>query len=389
MKVSVSFIVRIFFLTALFVLAVGGCYNMRAMEGADEGNIGYLFIIFVYLVWMSSVLKTFLPNYVVYKPATPIILYAVFILWTIFPTMMSGQENMVYNLIFITLPGLVLISTYNTVLNYGYHKWHLALFCLMLGMFTVQYVMVFNFINIFDDDSGHLAVSYYTLYMLPLVFLCKSKTIRVVATIVATIVVLSSLKRSGVVAIVLAIFVYIIINQHVKKKLTPTAILSIIGLLLLFATFFIVFGSMGEETVFERFENIGNDNGSGRLVVWEMTTKMISRLDVGNLLIGEGYNSVVVNSPVNLSAHNDFLEVIYDYGLIGLALYVCAFLSVCYYTVKMIASKSVYAPSMAMLMVIYLIQSMISHIIIYYWASLFMLSFGYLIGNYQRDAGNR
>jgi len=389
MKVSVSFIVRIFFLSALIVLAVGGCYNMRAMEGADESTIGYLSVIFVYLLWLSSILKVFLPNYVVYKPAIPIILFAIFILWTIIPTMMSGQEGMIYNLFFITLPGVVLVTTYNTVLNYGSHKWHFAVFCVMLVMFTVQYVMVYNFINIFDDDSGHLAVSYYALYMLPLVFLCKSKTIRIVATIVATIVILSSLKRSGVVAIVVAIFVYIIINQHVKKRLSPTAILSIIGMLLLFGTFFFVFGSMGEQTVFERFENIGNDNGSGRLVVWEMTIKMISRLDFGALIVGEGYNSVVVNSPVNLSAHNDFLEIIYDYGLIGLALYVCAFLSVCYYTIKMIAAKSVYAPSMAMLMAIYLIQSMLSHIIIYYWASLFMLSFAYLIGNYQRDAGNR
>ena len=388
MKITVSLIVRLFFLTALFVLAVGGCFNMRIMEGAEESTLGRYFVIFVYLLWLCSLLKIFLPNYAIYKPALPIILYAIFILWTIFPTMMSGQEGMVYNLFFITLPGVVLISTYNTVLNNGNHKWYLAAFCVMMAMFTVQYVMVFNFVNIFDNDSSHLAASYYTLYILPLVFLCKSKTIRIVATIVATIVIISSLKRSGVVAIVLAIFVYVITNQYIKKKLTPTAILGMLIILILFGLFFFVFASMGDETVIERFENIGNDNGSGRLVVWEMTSKMISRLDFGNLLIGEGYNSVLPNSPVNLSAHNDFLEIIYDYGLIGFALYVCAFLSVCFYTVKMVASKSLYAPSMAMLLVIYLIQSMISHIIIYYWASLFMLSFSYMIGNYQRDASN-
>ena len=51
----------------------------------------------------------------------------------------------------------------------------------------------------------------------------------------------------------------------------------------------------------------------------------------------------------------------------------------------MIRKKSRYAPSIAMLAVIYAIQSMTSHVIIYYWANVFMLSFGYMIGKFQKD----
>jgi len=389
MKITTSLAVRIYFISTLFILAVAACYNMRMMEATDQGATGRYILALAYVAWLGSLLKINLPGYKIYKPATPVILYSIFFLWTVFPTLMSEQESMAYNLMLMTLPLLVLLSTYNTVIFGGSHKWHHILFCVMLVMLVIQYVMLFSFVNLFADENYGLTSSYFTLYMLPLVFLCKSKTIRIVATLVVAIVIISSLKRSGVVAFVLAFIAYIIINQYVKKKLSPTAILGVIAVLVLFISLFLVFASMGENSVLERFENIGDDNGSGRLVVWEMTSKLISRLDAGSLLMGQGYNMVLPNSPMNLSAHNDFLEIIYDYGLIGLALYVSAFFSVCYYALKMISAKSAYAPSMTMLMVIYVIQSMISHIIIYFWASLFMLSFAYLIGNYLReDAGN-
>ncbi|MCR4604163.1 MAG: O-antigen ligase family protein [Prevotella sp.] len=388
MKISTSLAVRLFFLSMLFILAVTACFDMRMMEATDLGATGRYMLALAYVAWLGSLLKLNLPGYNIYKPSAPIIFYAIFFLWTVFPTVMSEQESMAYNLMLITLPLLVLLSTYNTVRYGGSHKWHHIMFCVMLAMLVIQYVMVFSFVNLFADDNFGLTASYFTLYMLPLVFLCKSKTVRIVATLVVAIVIISSLKRSGVVAFVLAFMAYIIVNQYVKKKLSPAAILGVIAILVLFITLFVVFASMGENSVMERFENIGNDNGSGRLVVWEMTGKLISRLDAGSLLVGQGYNMVLPNSPMSLSAHNDFLEILYDYGLIGLGLYVCAFLSVCYYTLKMLAAKSAYAPAMTMLMVIYVIQSMISHIIIYFWGSLFMLSFAYIIGNYQReDAG--
>ena len=148
---------------------------------------------------------------------------------------------------------------------------------------------------------------------------------------------------------------------------------------------FVYLGSndSNKENVFERFENIEKDKGSGRLEVWEITSSMIVDQDIIKLFVGNGYNTVLRDSRLQLSAHNDFLEVAYDYGLIGLFLYVCAFISLGLYIVKMILTRSKYAPSAAMLFIIYSAQSLISHIIIYYWANIIMLSFGYIIALYQ------
>ncbi|MBQ9187650.1 MAG: O-antigen ligase family protein [Prevotella sp.] len=388
MRISVNLFVRIVFICTLLALVLAACFDMSMMEGGDvNGGTGRYVTALAYMAWLATISQILIPGYTTYKPAIPILLYALFFLWATFPTMMSGQKGMAYNLIFITFPLLVLLSTYNTVRFTGSHKWYIATFCCMLGILTIQYARVFSFINLLSDNS-HLASSYYTLYMLPLVFLCKSNKVKVFAVLVVTIAILISLKRSGVMALVLAVVTYVFVNQYVAMRLKPTTILGSLTALVLFSFVFILVANSGEENIFERFENIGNDNGSGRLAVWEVTIKMISRLDVSSLLVGQGYNTVVANSPFNLSAHNDFLEIIYDYGLVGFSLYTCAILSLIYYNIKMIAEKSLYAPALSFLMVVYLIQSMISHIIIYFWACLFMLSFSYILASYHRDASN-
>ena len=184
----------------------------------------------------------------------------------------------------------------------------------------------------------------------------------------------------------LGLFAYIVIKQLVAERIKKTTIVIGIILLTIFGGLFIYLGTLGENNIFERFENIGNDNGSGRTVVWEVTQKMISKEDALSFFVGNGYNTVRRDSPIFLSAHNDFLEITYDFGLIGLSLYICAILSLVLQLVQMIKSKSEYAPPLGMLFIIYTIFSMISHVAIYYWVNIVMLTFGYILGLYRKDA---
>lgn len=388
MKLSTTTLVRLWFIGALFVLALSSCFDLGMMEQATEGSAWPRYAVGIaWVVWFTAIVKLWLPGYAFRLPPAPVAFFSLFFLWTVFPTMLSNQEAMAFNLLFITTPLLVLLATYNSVRNAGTTRWYVATFCLMGAMLVIQYMRVFSFANLVSEDT-HLVSSYYALYILPLILLVRKGWVNAVAVLVAMLVILSSLKRSGVVALVLAVFVFVVVRMYVNNKLKPTTILGGGIALALFAVLFIVLGSMGNETIFERFENIGNDNGSGRLAVWDVTLRLISREDIGTLFLGNGYNMVQMNSPFNLSAHNDFLEVTFDYGLIGLALYVCAVLSTIYYTFRMIGSKSAYAPSMAMMLTIFFVQSMISHIIIYYWASIFMLTIAYLVGNFQKDAAH-
>ena len=77
--------------------------------------------------------------------------------------------------------------------------------------------------------------------------------------------------------------------------------------------------------VTNRFEAMNEDEGNGRLDIYSDVFVQYLDSDLFSQLFGHGYNmvSVVLKGP---SAHNDFLEVLYDYGIIGfIILSICMF----------------------------------------------------------------
>lgn len=389
MRLTTTQFSRLSFVGMLLMLAVASCFNMRTMDdGLYAGSLERYAPPLTWIFWLAFTIKLFLPGYKLYRPAWPIICYGVFLLWTLIPTVLSSQKGMAYNLIWLNLPFVVLLMSYNEIRNHGGHKWYNMVFAVMVVMFVIQFARILTMI-LSLTDTAHLAVAYFSMYILPLALLCESRLVKVALIIAVIVAIMTSMKRAGVVALILALLAYMVVSQYVADKLTPRHILygsfAVVGM----GVLFFVLGSMGEETLWERFENIGNDNGSGRTVVWAVTMKMISELSMASLLVGEGYNAVLANSPLSFSAHNDFLEILYDYGIIGFVLYLFAIASVIWYALKMVLQKSPYAPNMVMMLVIYLILSLISHIAIYFWMSIVMLTFAYLIGNYERDASNK
>ncbi len=382
---------HIYFLFALVFLAFATCINMRLQEELEVGAvIGRYITPLAFAVWGASALRLLIfSDYKAYRPSLPIAAYVVFFVWTIISTLLNGSyPTTVYlllDIIFISLPLVLLVVSYNSMLNYGPSRWDVLAFCLMMLMMLVQYALIFREQNIFLAHS-HLLVSYYMLYILPLVFLSKSKTVRIVFTLLATLAVVSSVKRAGLLALVLALLTYIFCWMYVSKRLKVTTV--VFGLIGLVAFGFVVYlaGSSDENNnVFERFENLGDDNGSNRVLVWQTTAAMIEKASIDGYITGHGFNTVQSDSPIGLSAHNDFLEVTYDYGLIGIVLYVFAIIATLSYLLKLLWAKSEYAPPLAMLMVLYLSLSMMSHVIIYFFANIVMLTIGYIAGNHERE----
>ncbi len=174
-----------------------------------------------------------------------------------------------------------------------------------------------------------------------------------------------------------------------SKKVSIAAVAGGVVVLVLFVALFVYVGSSEESNVVARFESAQDDEGSGRTYVWQAAFDLIERSDFLPLLFGHGFNKVEKDSMLGLSAHNDFLEVTYDYGIVGLALYVSAFSAVGLIVFRLIRKKSPYAPAMAMFFTIYFLLSMISHIIIYSWACVIMLTISYVSAKEKLDARNQ
>lgn len=389
MQVKVNTLCHLYFLFALFMLGLADYMDMRGMEHGVEGSIFTRIVqAAAFLVWAGSACKLFFKSYNLYSFPLPIKLYVVFFTWAILPIMLTNETKfteILFYIISFSLPALALVSAHNSAVQTDGTKGDYVMFAVIFLLLILQYVSIFREINFLK--MAHLISSYYLLYTLPLLLLIKPRLIKVAAIFIVIVVLFSSLKRSGILALAISLFFYIFISQYVRNKFKLSAFIGSLFAIVVLGTVFVVFATndSGSENIMNRFENIDRDQGSGRLVVWEQTMSMIEGQEATTLLFGNGYNAVMHDSTLQLSAHNDFLEVTYDFGIVGLLLYLAAFITLGFYVVKMIVNRSPYAPPMAMLFIIYFIQSMISHIIIYYWANIFMLTFGYIIGKYRKD----
>ena len=390
MRIKAVTLCHLYFLLGILFLGLADCMDMRGMEhGVDAPAYIAIFKLLVMLFWFGAVVKLAMPQYKLYMFPLPLVLYTAFYMWSYLPTLLMQNatiSEIANNLTTIMTPLIVMLSAFNTAVQTDNEKWDKTLYLLLFTLLLFQYFNIFREINFLE--MAHLTCSYYILLALPLLLLFNSKVIKVGAVIIVILALFSSLKRSGILALALALFFYIFISQYVRSKFNIKSFIGSLLLIAIIGTVFIVLGTneSEDENIYQRFENIDRDNGSGRIEVWEQTATMISKQSTGMFLLGNGYGTVLRNSQLQLSAHNDFLEVTYDYGFVGLLLYLAAFISLSIYIIKMILEHSRFAPPFVLLLVIYLILSMISHIIIYYWSNLVMLAIGYIIGKYKKDA---
>lgn len=390
MQLSVEKIVRIAFFFLLLFFAAACASQMLLMENSFlVTNYNRYFLILAFLAWAAAaVALCVLPGFKVYTMPFTVTAYLVYSLWVVFPSILitTTQESFVMRLVDVGMPIVVLALSYTVARNYG-HSQSSQLAFLALGV-----VCAFQFVRVMFDfsaiaEESHLVCAYFVMYALPLMMLVKQKVLRILLAMAVLIVIFASFKRGGLIALAFGLIAYLVTMQLIANKMSVGSILIGMVVLAVFVIIFILLGTSGDTTVFDRFENMGsNDTGSGRTLVWPVTLGMIENSDALGLLFGHGSGAVQMDSPIMLSAHNDFLEITYDYGLLGLALYVVAFVSLGFYILRMIREKSPYAPSMVLLYAVYGILSLISHVAIYYWMSVVLLTVGYCIGCNRHDA---
>ena len=390
MRLPVENIVRLGFLALLLLLAAGSASHMLLMENSYLVTAyNRYFIILAFLAWgAAAVILCVTPGCRIYTAPFTIAAYILYLLWIIIPTLLvttSAQESLASKMSYTWTPLLTLVVAYTVARNYGHSKsWQLGF--LFLGFVcAVQFVRVmFDFSAI--TEESHLVCAYFVMYALPLMLLVKSKLLRILLSLAVLMVIFASFKRGGLVALVLGLVAYLVTLQFIANKISMGSILIGVSVLAMFAVILVILGTTGESTVFDRFQTSNNDTGSGRTLVWPVTLGMIENSDAIGLLFGHGSGAVQADSPIMLSAHNDFLEITYDYGLVGVVLYTFAFVSLGFYILRMIHQKSAYAPSMVLLYAVYGVLSLISHVAIYYWMSVVMMTVGYCIGCHKHDA---
>lgn len=285
---------------------------------------------------------------------------------------------LVSNILLFASSCLTLMGCYSYGYKYGKTNNILYIVAITILACAFAYASIYKTYNILGS-RGHFGVAYYALYLLPLILASDKRWIRISSIIIVSVVIISSIKRGGLVALTLGLFVYIFVSRMIAKKSLKSLMILFITLLVLAVFLYILVIYLGDNII-ERLFDANDDTGSGRLEIWNSLFYRLKDQSITLWIFGNGHLSTTTHSWENLSAHNDFLEILYNYGIVNLITYTFFILSVSFYTIRAIRQSSKLAPCLAMLLTIYIILSMISIIILSHTCTLSMISFGFLIG---------
>ena len=265
-------------------------------------------------------------------------------------------------------------------------------FVLLLGLVGVYlYILFFRNEYAFAGIYASLNASYFFIILLPCVLFVSSNTLfKFFAAFCVAVIVFSSMKRGGIIALILSLLSYYVVYAFINRKsnerkniLTIVISLLLVSCILIFL--FVQFDSMTGGYIIERFENISDDEGSGRLGIYMEVIDKIQKSDFLPFIFGHGRLAVEKATAYEMPAHNDFLEMFYDYGVFMFVFYCVYHICLIVNVLRLIRAKSVYAPVMTMSYVSFFIFSMVSHVFLYSYFLFFIMLWGAVWGTLKRE----
>jgi O-antigen ligase len=276
----------------------------------------------------------------------------------------------------------------------------------MVSAFMVLLVFVsllFSFVFVYQNSQlrGSLLYTqlndvYYVLMLLPWVLLCKKPLIRNLGIFLVAGIVFWSLKRTALIALIAASMVYLLTEcfcsqKRLKLRWVITSFIVILGVFLMFYEF----EKKTAGTFSTRIASISEDSGSGRLEIYASVIDAQWRSSALGWALGHGHNGVRRervhatgggwDGVRTLSAHNDWLEVLFDYGLPGLAMYSMFHIGLMGVALDLLRKRSRYGPAMAASYVLFFIMSMTSHLVLYPTYFSYLMAFWGMVSAVQRQ----
>ncbi len=210
---------------------------------------------------------------------------------------------------------------------------------------------------------------YYVLTLLPFCFSLNGKK-KAIGMIAIIGMVLIAFKRTALISLIVSILIYytVLYNKKDTKKLRIA--ISLVGLFVAAILLYQYIVNTTGNDIIAKLMMSKEDNGSKRLDVYASALTQFDQSGFFQKLFGIGYNGVRYTYGINISgdnvsAHNDFIEVLCDYGIVGFVLYLIIIIRFVRLFFVLKKRDSVYAPAMGAALGIFLTMSMLSHLLIY------------------------
>lgn len=382
------------YLVVISLILLFYCYEMiLSMNDSEKYNTVYFGVSLVLILILTFVYVLYHLKKIFFIKSE---LLKIFFYWflcvlmvnVLVPTGVSSQNIICLNLL---IPVLVFFYLYLVFNNNDYFSLYLKI----ISFFTIALVYVyyneFNASNLLYDDGKALNIVYFPLLLLPSVVCLKNKYIRSFLVFLIAAAVFSSMKRGGLISFFISLAVFYIIDELIvkAKEVQVKKILYIFLILIVSWNSFVLYDQYNDGVFMGRLETINEDKGSGREGIYEEVFGLIGKSDFIDFIFGHGDSAVSRDTYLRLSAHNDFLEVMYSYGFISLLVYVLLHINLIKTIIKLIKIKSRFAAPFALSYVQFFIFSLISHVVIYSYFVLLTAFWAMVVGTTDRELQNK
>lgn len=237
----------------------------------------------------------------------------------------------------------------------------------LISLFVVISILTSRNSFIKDILTG-VNVVFYALLYIPWIVTFPNKSKKLVAIVCLIIISIMSIKRSAIIILIGALLIMVFDRGGgvmVKLKRILISALVVVVLLLLYTP------NSPIADVITRFEYLEEDGGNGRVDIYEDVCDAFKNQSMLNKVFGSGFRAVqnTLFSQYGysgyISAHNDFLEVLYDYGWIGFFLYIFLHLLLIHRCIILFKQRSSLFIPYAISYYTFLVMSLVSHLMIY------------------------
>ncbi len=225
---------------------------------------------------------------------------------------------------------------------------------------------------LYKGFEGASNMVYFIILTVPFLLALRAGKNNFFILIATTAFALLSLKRSMMFALAMFWVVHYLYAAIKKKQKIQSLFLIVFLSIAAFYSYNFV-DRLSGSNISKRMEK--EDITNGREAIYEITIQMISNSTLDHKILGNGQNAVRNDSILDLSAHNEWLEILYDYGYIVFSLYVLLWVYMIRTWIKLYKTKSRYLDAYTLCLSIWLVMSIVSQLIMYVSYVLYLFMF--------------
>lgn len=214
-----------------------------------------------------------------------------------------------------------------------------------------------------DEAISFENIAGIILTTIPMIMTLRAKLLKWILILVILIVSVVSARRMAVISsFLVVIFSLPELLQRGKHKVLY--ILSFVVFII--GGYYLLTGIFQESLSFasERLGNYSDDGGSGRVDIWSKVFVLLSNNNIFEWIVGHGYLGVSRFSN-STAAHNEFLEYLFDYGVIGLIMLIMMHVALVKRMISLFYAKSNLRYSYLISWIILLLYQLFGNVLIY------------------------